>query len=71
MELHTSYFQYSNLNVQEGIQVLLQRKVYFSKDREGVQHFPAGGGGGGGGAASIRGEGVQILISQEPRLTCG
>ena len=25
--------------------VLLQRKLYFSKDPEGVQHFPAGGGG--------------------------
>ena len=34
--------------------VLLQRKLYFSKDPEGVQHFPGGGGvqlfpGGGGG----------------------
>ena len=26
--------------------VLLQRKLYFSKDPEGVQHFPGGGGGG-------------------------
>ena len=26
---------------------LLQRKLYFSKDPEGVQHFPGGGGGGG------------------------
>ena len=25
--------------------VLLQRKLYFSKDPEGVQHFPGGGGG--------------------------
>ena len=24
--------------------VLLQRKLYFSKDPEGVQHFPVGGG---------------------------
>ena len=24
--------------------VLLQRKLYFSKDPEGVQHFPGGGG---------------------------
>ena len=28
--------------------VLLQRKLYFSKDPEGVQHFPGGWGGGGG-----------------------
>ena len=35
--------------------VLLQRKLYFSKDPEGVQHFPVGGGG--GGPASSRGEG--------------
>ena len=27
--------------------VLYQRKLYFSKDPEGVQHFPGGGGGGG------------------------
>ena len=26
--------------------VLLQKKLYFSKDLEGVQHFPGGGGGG-------------------------
>ena len=26
--------------------VLLQRKLYFSKVPEGVQHFPGGGGGG-------------------------
>ena len=25
--------------------VLLQRKLYFSKDPEGVGHFPGGGGG--------------------------
>ena len=24
--------------------VLLQRKLYFSKDPEGVKHFPGGGG---------------------------
>ena len=29
--------------------VLLQRKLDFSKDPEGVQHFLWGGGGGGGG----------------------
>ena len=34
--------------------VLLQRKHYFSKDPEGVQHFPGRWGGGGGG---------QLLIS--------
>ena len=39
--------------------VLLQRKLYFSKDPEGVQHFPQG-------QTSSRGEGVQILISIEP-----
>ena len=39
--------------------ILLQRKLYFSKDPEGVQHFPVGGGGGGG---------VQILISIEPHF---
>ena len=38
--------------------VLLQRKLYFSKDPEGVQHFPGGRGG------------VQILISIEPYITC-
>ena len=27
--------------------VLLRRKLYFSKESEGVQHFPGGGGGGG------------------------
>ena len=37
--------------------ILLQRKLYFSKDPEGVQHFPVGGGG------------VQILISIEPHFT--
>ena len=37
--------------------VLLQRKLYFTKDPEGFQHFPVGGGGGGG---------VQIHISIEP-----
>ena len=33
--------------------VLYQRKPYFSKDPEGVQHFPGGGGGGGGVAGSL------------------
>ena len=27
--------------------VLLRRKLYFSKESEGAQHFPGGGGGGG------------------------
>ena len=35
-----------------GPMILLQRKLYFSKDPEGVQHFPGGGGGGGGPAFS-------------------
>ena len=47
--------------------VLLQRKLYFSNDPEGVQHFPGGGGvqlfpGGGG---------VQMLIFIETHITCG
>ena len=55
--------------------VLLQRKLCFSKDPEGVQHFPGGGGGvqllpggGGGGGGGVRG--VQMLISIEPHITC-
>ena len=35
--------------------VLLQRKIYFPMDREGVQHFP-------GGPTFSRGGGVQMLI---------
>ena len=38
--------------------VLLQIKLYFSKDPEGVQHFPGGGVGG------------QMLISIEIHITC-
>ena len=36
------------LQFTEGIQsmVLLQRKLYFSKDPKGIQHFPGGGGDG-------------------------
>ena len=34
---------------------LLQRKLYFSKDPEGVQLFSGGGGGDGVGQASSRG----------------
>ena len=47
--------------------VLLQRKLYFTKDPEEIQHFSWGltflGGGGGGG-------GVQMLISIETHITC-
>ena len=48
--------------------VLLQRKLYFLKDPEGVQHFQGvfnffqGGGGGGGGG--------QMLISIETHIAC-
>ena len=38
--------------------VLMQRKLYFPKDPEGVQHFPEVGGG------------VQMLISIETHITC-
>ena len=31
-------------SLQRGPMVLLKRKLYFSKDPEGVQHFPGGGG---------------------------
>ena len=41
--------------------VLLQRKLYFPKDPEGVQHFP-------GGPTFSRG--VQMLISIETHITC-
>ena len=46
--------------------VLLQRKLYFPKDPEGVQHFTGGSNffqGGGGGW-------VQMLISIETHITC-
>ena len=46
--------------------VLLQRKLYFPKDPEGLQHIPGGSnffqGGGGGG--------FQMLISIETHITC-
>ena len=45
--------------------VLLQRKLYFSKDPEGVQHFP-----GGGGVVQLFPGGVQMLISIETHITC-
>ena len=41
--------------------VLLQRKLYLSKDPEGVQHFP-------GGPTFTRG--VQMLISIETHINC-
>ena len=47
--------------------VLLQRKLYFSKDPEGIEHFPGGGG-------EVQhfpmGGGVQMLISIETHITC-
>ena len=45
--------------------VLLQRKLYFSKDPEGSNIF----GGGGGGPSFNRGGGVQMLISIETHIT--
>ena len=36
--------------------VILQRKLFFPKDPEGVQHFPEGGG---GGPTFSRGEGAK------------
>ena len=46
--------------------VLLQRKLYFSKDPEGVQHFPGGGGGSGVQLLPGGGGGAPMLISIEP-----
>ena len=43
----------------------LQRKLYFSKDPEEVQHFP-----GGGGPTFFRGGGFQMLISIETHKAC-
>ena len=40
--------------------VLLPKKIYFSKDPEGIQHFTGGGGG----------RGVQMLITIETHITC-
>ena len=45
--------------------VLLQRKLYFSKDPEGVQHLPGGWGG-----DPTFSRGAQILISIETHITC-
>ena len=44
----------------EGVQWLIQRRLYFSKVSEGVQHFPGGGGS----------NEVQMLISIETHITC-
>ena len=49
--------------------VLLQRKLYFSKDPVGVQHFFFFLGGGGGGNPTFS-KGVQVLISIETHITC-
>ena len=46
---------------------LQQRKLYFSKDPEGVQLFT---GGGGGRVQLFPGGGVQMLISIETHITC-
>ena len=51
--LDNLFFSVLNLFYRGGPVVLLQRKLYFSKDPEGVQHFLGGptfskGGGGGG-----------------------
>ena len=45
--------------------VLLHGKLYFSKDPEGVQHFP-----GGGEVQLFPGGGVQMLISIETHSSC-
>ena len=42
--------------------VLLQRKLSFSKDPEGVQHFPGG--------IQLFSGGIQMLISIETHMTC-
>ena len=47
----------------EGLLVLFQRKLYFTKDPEGVQHFP-------GGSSLFQGGGVQMLISVKTHITC-
>ena len=44
---------------------LQQRKLYFSKDPEGVQLFTRGGG-----PTFSRGGGIQMLISIETHITC-
>ena len=49
--------------------VLLQRKLYFSKDPEGGPTFSRGGGGGGSNFFKMGG-GVKMLISVETHITC-
>ena len=44
--------------------VLLQRKLYFLKDPEGVHHSPRGGG------QTYFSGGVQMLISIDTNITC-
>ena len=44
--------------------VVLQKKINFSKDPEGVQMCP-------GGVKLFPGAGVQMLISIETHITCG
>ena len=43
--------------------VLLQRKLYFSNDPKGVQHFSEAG-------VQLSPGGVQMLISIETNITC-
>ena len=45
--------------------VLLQRKLYFSKDPEVFQHFP-----GRSNFFPLGGGGIQMLISIETHITC-
>ena len=52
-------------SLQRGPMVLLQRKLFFSQDPEGVQHLP-----GGGSNFFQRGGEVQVLISKETHITC-
>ena len=59
MELH-SCFQYSNPNVQKGS----TENILFQGSR-GDPTFSSGGG-----SSFFQGEGVQILISIEPHITC-
>ena len=51
-------------SLQSGVQCFYCRKLYFTKDPEGVKHFPGGGGG-----ATFSGGGVQMLISIETHIT--
>ena len=51
------------LQFTKGVQWFYKRKLSFSKDPEGVKHFP-------GGPTFSRGGGVQMLISIETHITC-